>query len=398
MLRLLLVGLTVLGCAASARAETSRVEFHLNNGLILEGDKGKNDWKRTAHFALIFDDDIARSATMGPGQGGNTGGWGTVNWSGRVDAVDVRKSGDKVSGTIRAYVASNELAAGEYAFTVDGRIQGGKLVGTFTTKHAKGEASGPIVGDAVVANPPTPSADDGLVILVLDKALPKGEVLKIYLDRKDGVIRSAFAFATAFSRRPFDIDASGVTIKDGELAGTFKVLRTVGKLKDRPLVGTYQVKAKLQGGLVRGSHSGNYGEDKGQGNVWGEVLARPALPKDPIQVWAKLEDGLFGGADWQNRAFFNFILESGRANMGKLFNNKGVYRGRLDRAELTLTGDRVRGRMEGTILDGGVTAGSYTFELDGQMVGHFFYGHYTTRLGEQSKQGYFVGGVSPGKK
>jgi hypothetical protein len=374
--------------AAPAWAET-RVDFHLNKALL--GGTAK-DWQRTVHISLTLKDGVAELGKIGPARGGSIGGWSTVGWTGRVEGVDVRRTGDKVTGTIRAYVTSNELDTGEYTFAIDGEMKDGKLAGKFASKCGKLEATGPIMGDG---ERPAAKVDveDSILILVLDKALPKGEVMKIYLDRKDGKFRSAFAFATSHSRRPFEIDAADLAIKDGELAGTIKVLRTIGKTKDQPLLGSYQVKAKIQGASLRGSHAGQLDADKGAGDVWGEIANRPTIP-DSVHVSTKLEDGLFGPSFWQNRAFFDFLMNMGKANSGKMFNNKGVYKGRFDRAELTLSGDRMKGRVEGTVLEGAVVAGSYVFELDGQMVGPYFAGQFTTRLGDKTKTGYFVGGVS----
>jgi hypothetical protein len=84
-----------------------------------------------------------------------------------------------------------------------------------------------------------------------------------------------------------------------------------------------------------------------------------------------------------------------KADKGKLFNNKGVYRGQFDRADLQMTEGRIRGQLVGTVFDGGVTAGHYTCDLDGLVVGHSFMGIFTTHLGDQSKTGYFVGTLHP---
>ena len=243
---------------------------------------------------------------------------------------------------------------------------------------------------------PVPAnAEDGLVVMVLDDALPRGEPLKVYLDRKDGRCRAAFAFATSFSRRPFEIDASGLMVVDGELSGTVTVVRTVSRTKITPVLGSYQVRAKIVGDQIRGSHVGGFGDAKVAGDLWGDVLPRPDLPQGAVKVAMKLEDGLLGGQDWQNRAFFDFTMDMGKATMGKLFNNKGVYRGQFDRAELQVMEGRIRGQLVATVLDGGVTAGQYTFDLDGPMVGHDFMGIFTTHLGGQSKTGYFVGTLQP---
>ena len=72
-----------------------------------------------------------------------------------------------------------------------------------------------------------------------------------------------------------------------------------------------------------------------------------------------------------------------------------MYRGRFDHAALTLTEARIRGRLVGTVRDGRVTAGRYTCDVDGPLVGNFFMGIFTTRLGEQTKRGSFVGTLAP---
>lgn len=122
------------------------------------------------------------------------------------------------------------------------------------------QTAGAINGAVRRIVPVPTNAEDGLVVIALDDALPRGEPLKVYLDRKDGRCRAAFAFATSFSRRPFEIDASALTLVDGELSGPVQVIRTVSRTKIAPVVGTYQVRAKIVGDQIRGSHAGSFGD------------------------------------------------------------------------------------------------------------------------------------------
>lgn len=391
MIRAIVVCL-VLAVAGPVVAETVRVDLRLANALQLGGAK---EWQRLAHVSLIFEDGVLRSGRVGPFDGGLIGGWSTVAWTGRFDGGDLRLEGDRLTGTMKAYVTSNEVGRGEHAFTIDADLKDGKATGRFTAVHGDAQTAGGVNGVYRQIVPVPADAEDGLMVLALDGALPRGEVLKVYLDRQGGGYRAAFAFATPFSRRPFEIDATGLTLKDGELSGTVNVIRNVTRTRIDPLLGSYQVRAKIAGDRISGSHAGRFGDDEGDGDVWGEVLPRPEVPHGAVQVSMKLEDGLFGGADWQNRAFFDFSMNMGKAETGKLSNNKGVYRGRFAGAELTLTEDRVRGHIVGTVLDGDVTPGRYTFDIDGPKVGNYFMGVFTTRLGDQTKQGYFVGTLGP---
>lgn len=391
MMRALVVSL-VLAAAAPVVAETVRVDLRLANAL--QGGQA-TEWQRLAHVSLIFKEGALQSGRVGPVKGGLIGGWSTVAWTGRFDGGDLQLDGDKLTGTMKAYVTSNEIGRGDHAFTIDAELQDGKATGKFTAVHGDMKTAGSLRGEYRRIESEPVDAEDGLLVLALDGALPRGEVLKVYLDRQGGRYRAAFAFATPFSRRPFEIDAAGLTLKDGELSGTVNVIRSVTRTKIDPLLGSYQVRARIIGDRISGSHSGGFGAGRGAGDVWGEVLPRPAVPQGVVKVAVKLEDGLFGGEDWQNRAFFDFSMHMGKAHVGKLSNNKGVYRGRFDGAELTLTEDRVRGRIVGTILDGGVTPGQYTFDVDGPKVGNYFMGVFTTRLGDQTKRGYFVGTFSP---
>ncbi len=391
MIRAIVVCL-VLAVAGPVVAETVRVDLRLANALQLGGAK---EWQRLAHVSLIFTDGVLQSGRVGPFHGGLIGGWSTVAWTGRFDGGDLRLEGDTLTGTMKAYVTSNEVGRGEHAFTIDADLKDGRATGKFTAVHGGAKTAGGVNGVYRQIVPVPADAEDGLMVLALDGALPRGEVLKVYLDRQGGNYRAAFAFATPFSRRPFEIDATGLTLKDGELSGTVNVIRNVTRTKIDPLLGSYQVRAKVAGDRISGSHSGRFGADEGGGDVWGEVLPRPELPHGAVQVSMKLEDGLFGGADWQNRAFFDFSMNMGKADTGKLSNNKGVYRGRFAGAELTVTEDRVRGHIVGTVLDGDVTPGRYTFDIDGPKVGNYFMGVFTTRLGDQTKKGYFVGTLGP---
>jgi len=387
-----IIALCVALAAGPVIAETVCVDLRLANALQMGNAK---EWQRLAHVALIFKDGVLQSGRVGPFSGGLIGGWSTVAWTGRFDGGDLRMAGDKLTGTIRTFVTSNAVGRGEHVLTIDVDLKDGKASGTFTAVHRGMQTAGGINGGYRQIVPVPATAEDGLVVIALDDALPGGEALKVYLDRKEGRCRAAFAFATAFSRRPFEIDAAELTVVDGELSGTVNVIRTVSRTTIPPILGRYQVRAKIVGDQIRGTHAGSFGAAKAAGDVWGDVLPRPDLPQGAVKVAMKLEDGLFGGQDWQNRAFFDFTMNMGKSDMGKLSNNKGVYRGQFDRAELQLTEGRIRGQLVGTVLDGGVTAGQYTFDIEGPMVGHDFMGVFTTHLGDQSKTGYFVGSLRP---
>ncbi|HEX8915949.1 MAG TPA: hypothetical protein VF796_26615, partial [Humisphaera sp.] len=233
-----------------------------------------------------------------------------------------------------------------------------------------------------------------------------GEVLRIHLDVWGGRAVTSFGSAPSYSRRPFDVDASGLRADASRVWGDLVVSRLAGDGKPagdgrRVEVGRYTVDVRSgSGGALRGAFVGTTVDSAlAGGDAWADAAPRPAPAGQagPHKVFVKLEDGLAGGADWQNRVFFDFVATDGRAAAGRANNNKGIYTAEFRGADLRWDGQAFAGTLDCAVVESGiVTRGAYHVRLDGHMVGPDCYGRFATTLGDSPvKSGYFVGRVEP---
>jgi len=367
------------------------VTLRLHNALV--GGRA-HPWQREVRVSFWLTGERAMRGRIGPKVG-----WNIAGWSGRVERLEAVLDRDRFTAAVEARISSNEVDSGRYTFRLDGAVTGDSVQGTFTTTH--GDRTGPaqaFQGTLAAASFEQVNPDDAVYTIRLIEALPRGEVLTVYLDRQNGGFPAAFAFAPTYSRRPFEIDASRLSVEDTRVRGAIRVFRSkMGELQEGGSEGLseYRIEATIQDGGAVGTFEGVNPESKPvTGPVWGQVDGRPSIP-DPARVFLKLEDGFTGGAYWQNRVFFHFDLRNGRADAGKADNNKNVFTARCDNARLDLRGTTVQGTLQATVLGSpAVDKGPYTFDLQGFNVGGVLSGRFTTtRDGRPVKRGYFVGGI-----
>lgn len=379
--------------AWSADATGRHYDLRLPGALV--GGNAKT-WMRQAHLSFTVVDGKPRRARLGPPRG-----WTIAGWSGTVDHIELTTHDGGWRATVDTHVSSNGVSTGRYTFTLNFNEADRQVTGAYeATLNGKPASKGPVRGLAFDVPWRMIDPADALYTVQLVGVLPRGEVMTLYLDHQADGFAPAFAFAPSFTRRPLDVDASGLSVKNGRLIGRVHVTRINRGQPDggeRSVFGTYELDARIGPDRVLGEFKGaTIDGAQVAGPAWGESTYRPALPAR-LACSVKLENGLNGGADWQNRAFFRFNLMGGQAKGGKFFNNKGVYTGRFDAANLTLIGGAVRGEMRAVVLkSGAVSEGLYVFQLDGRMVGHVLCGRFhSTHEGKHVRDGYFVGGVQP---
>ncbi len=386
----LLALLTALPAAVSAQQNVQRVNVKLDKALVGLTPKVR-DWVLSPEIQFTLIDGKVVSPTIHLKRG-----WTVPSWKGVVDSHKLTVRADRLTGSLVAKIHSATTVAGTFDITIDATIADSVVRGTHLTSKAgaekrTGQLTGTVVPDVISGDP----AQDGVWTVHLAKALPRGEVLSLYIDRHDGKF-SAFAFSPDFTRRPMDVDASRLRFVDSKLSGSVTVTR-LNKANDgtRSTFGQYRIDAAVGGAMVRGTFQGTTVNDQPvEGDVWGEIRHRRPIPGNPT-VWIKCEGGYTGGAMWQNRVFLQCTLKDGRFVKGTASNNKGVFKATLADAKLTFGRNTVNGVMRSTVLSSGsVTEGDYTFKLKGMRAGDVMYGRFYTQLGGKEVQtGYFVGGI-----
>jgi hypothetical protein len=220
-------------------------------------------------------------------------------------------------------------------------------------------------------------------------------MLRAFDESRGETFGQGFAFGPTFNRAVHDVEVSGLQADTGTLAGDLPVTIRPDPWvprDHRPVACLYRIEATLRGRGITGTFTGRYGSEEVQGPVSGVFAARPT--GQPVSLWLKFEDGLTGASAWHNRAFVNVEFADGRSAGGRFFTNKGVWQGTFEGADIRLDGGRLRGTATGRVTSGRVRHGTYTFALDGVVIGTQAAGDFVTSLdGKEVKRGRFLGGL-----
>lgn len=322
-----------------------------------------------------------------------------ADWTCRVDSLDLKLAGGRLSGTIQAAIAGGGkwCRSGQYAFAIDADVLGDAVAGTFATRLGGEQVSGGRflgrVAPAAVSQPAESTYD-----LHLHGAAADGKAMWVHLDCRKGAFSAGLAFTPRFNHAVHDVEASGLKLAEGKLTGKLRVTVNADPYVPRdgkPVACAYAIDARVADGGIGGSFTGTFGGEAVRGVVGGLYGPRPDV-SGAVNVWLKMEQGVAGGAAWHNRTYIHFALKNGKVVEGKFSNNKGAWEGTFDGAEVRLRDGALTGELKCTIASGRVRKGTYVFALDGRVISSFVTGSFTSRLGGQVVQsGRFVGGIAP---
>jgi len=233
--------------------------------------------------------------------------------------------------------------------------------------------------------------------LELANAVASDRPLTLHLAARKGTCEAAFATATTFNQMPHDVDASGLKVAGGTLAGLVKVTIIPDAWVPRDgdqIACTYVLNARLQDDKISGTFTGKFGTTEARGEVTGSRRAPVGSPAS-VRLDLQLEEALTGGVAWQQRALADFRLVQGQFREPHVYTEHAKWIGTLDKADVTFQAGRLRGTLTATVKGGEVTGGVYTFTLDGRAIGATIAGTCKTALnGKPVKEGRFRGSVA----
>ena len=264
-------------------------------------------------------------------------------------------------------------------------------------------------------------------VLTLDKALPGGRPMTLYLGEQDGVFNSGFGLTPRYNRASHDVDPMGLKRKGDRISGT--VIITVRADMWVPGHGCpvqcrYTVDATVQDAKVTGAFSGIYGEAvlpgeahpkppevkkvEVSGSVAGTVMAmqshrsplRAELNMEDVFVMRKLGEGMGHGAD-NTRGTLRFSLYKGKGDWG-VFDNGATptywgWAGFVDDMEMILGPDRsLTGHSTINLHFGRGREGLWTYRFKGYALGGTAAGQYTVeKNGKAMRTRSFFGPCGP---
>ena len=369
-------------------------DLRLDNALISENSKNR-DWVLSPMIRFTV-------------QGGKVvrpvielkRGWVVPSWKGVVQSLEVLEASKKnLKLKASAKINSSIGVRGSYGFQIEVNLVNGQATGKHTSRHVSGEVrEDDVRGTFEEIEDVCLDSGNAVWTIQLVKGLPKGETLTVYLTTKQGKVATAFAFSPNITRRPIDVDTSGLKLDGNLLNGKLVANRLNTREPDggeRSTFGVYKMEAEHTDSLISGSFSGSTVDNAPvHGEIWGEVRPIQKLPNS-LTIFLKLEDGYAGGAMWQNRVFFKANMEGGKLKDGTADNNKNVFNADLTGADLLITESHINGTIQSTVhSSGSVHKGKYQFRIKGLRAGDLLQGRfYTYYQDKEDHSGYFIGSI-----
>jgi hypothetical protein len=244
--------------------------------------------------------------------------------------------------------------------------------------------------------------DGGAYMVVLKNALPGDKPLTVCLDAPDGAVRAAFATATTFNRTCHDVDASGLKIQRGKLAGPIKVtLYSDGYVpKEDKFACQYELDCAVVDGKVSGSYTGRYGLTEMKGEVSGE--AQPHAPLQAARIEMNMENAIQtakskkGGA---RRLKVTMAMHGGewfggRADPPGSITDVG-FGAIVQKTDMKLDDGKLTGTVRVLVKQQGGGSLTFDYALDAAVIGPSVAGSFKTTIdGKEGETGRFMGKVT----
>lgn len=315
-----------------------------------------------------------------------------------VERCDVSLEGPRLSGTLVGHVRPH---TGEkvmtYTYALDGWVIGGAAAGRLgVTEDGRAASDGRFAGTVREGSPDPANAS---FTLTLHGAVPRN-FLNLYLVTRDGLCVGGFGATPAFNNATHSLDLTGLRLTGGCMRGRVGVTVHPDPWvpKDhKPVACAYAIDARLVDGEAIGTFSGTFGKTEVAGPVEGGLEGRRPV-RAAAKVMLKLENALFGGNEWHNRAFLSLnVGEDGRIAEGRVSNNHTKLSGGVEGGRVDLVEDGLKVHVKATVdPGGGVTPGAYAFDVEGVMVGTVAAGRFATRgPAGQEKSGRFWASITP---
>jgi hypothetical protein len=249
---------------------------------------------------------------------------------------------------------------------------------------------------------PAPSIDlnDATYNIELIGAVPEGKQLNCLLPRRRGQFGTGIGYCGTWNHSYHDVRTAGLELRSSTLQGELAVTMNPDPYVPRdgkPAPAQYSLKATVADGCVRGRFEGTFRDRPVSGAVVGRLQPIPD-PPNPAHYTIKLEDGLNEGAPWFRRVFLDFTAQHGKANEGRMTNNKGGWEGSFQDAAVQFDGESLQAVIRGAVdTSRSVLTGRYEFRLTGRAVGEDVVGTVETwRDGRKTKENTpFMGLVRP---
>lgn len=299
--------------------------------------------------------------------------------SATVTSSAVRRDGPRLSATIASTIRHQGGATSAAVMRFEALVVGEQLHGLVTTTwDGKEQESGWCIGSALAGVPDPQTAQ---LRLTLDALVSHGGYCDLYLNLRDGKVTSGFATTPNDGNSTHVVDRTDLVWADGKITGGVRLTLMPDPWK-RPVAAPTQAQVQITAAVRGADASGTYTGTFGTTAVTGEVVGGldPAVTAGRLKsMTIKVENGLSGGNEYQNRAFITVQLDGqGKVIGGKVSNNHTALDGSVSSGLVQVTDGRLIGTVEATIgAAGKTTSGLYRFAYEGVAVGNLATGGFT---------------------
>lgn len=355
----------------------------LLRAIPLGGDKPSN-----VRLSFSLHDGKAHSAVLWP-----PGSMVDTSFAAVVESSDLAVEAKRVqlSGGVKFRVLPQGAEKFKhYTLQIKAQMVGQRLAGNFAALDGGGKQvlTGMLHGTLTADEPPT--HEQALYVLVLHD-VPDSTYSQIYL-RWSPDTKTFRGFGTTPDWNNATHPLTCTLVRQGnKISGDIALTVTPDPWipKDHQVrAATFTIAGEVRDWQISGSYSGKFADTDVKGKVSGELQVGNEI-RAPLRATVKIENGLIGGSDWQNRAFISFEVDAQGKIIpgGSVGNNHTKLSGKVDggtfkwdptgalAAEIELTvapTDKPTAGKYKVVVTGGATCdragGTFQTYFDGKLV------------------------------
>ena len=212
-----------------------------------------------------------------------------------------------------------------------------------------------------------------------------GQPMRVHMATADGKVVRAFGLGPG--KGVHDVDAAGLSVAATSLKGRLKITANPDQWfpKDgKSVESRLDLDVLIKNGRLGGTYKGKRGGEDASGMIVGTLRAPAKLPPQGT-VRVELEQAVEGPVVVQ-RARLSLTVRGGKVGevQATALWDPRQWKGTVTRHTSSVSAERITGEVTVEVKDPlDVTAGTYTFTLDGKVIGSAVAGRFKSRLGDK---------------
>ncbi|MGD0898681.1 MAG: hypothetical protein ABR915_12665 [Thermoguttaceae bacterium] len=213
--------------------------------------------------------------------------------------------------------------------------------------------------------------------------------LTLHLATSGGKVVRAFGLGE-FNKAVHDVDGSALAIAAASLKGPAKVTINADQwfpADGKPIECRFDLDIAVKDGKIGGAYKGKRGNDEVSGMALGTIQP-PLTEIRSATIKMELDKALEGNVN-QQRVYMTVNVTGGKVGEVKVApKDRFHWQARVKDSKLAVTPEAVTGEVAIEVNQArSVTDGTYTFTLDGKVIGSKVAGKFTSKLGDKPARG-----------